>query len=82
LIRAPPLVELPDEGGFVSESAVNRVKEIMCQAMKKVLIGDIPVACEVALSKCWSKKAKLIVEDGKVRPWTPDPISETHLKVS
>jgi DNA polymerase I-like protein with 3'-5' exonuclease and polymerase domains len=64
------LVELPDEGGYVSEAQVRRVEEILCRAMEQVL-GDIPAACESALSVRWSKKAKLIVESGKVRPWRP-----------
>jgi hypothetical protein len=65
------LVELPDEGGYVSEATVRRVEEIMCQQMARVLVGDIPVGCEVTLSRRWSKKAKLIVKDGKVYPWEP-----------
>jgi hypothetical protein len=65
------LVELPDEGGYVSEAKVRQVEEIMCRKMESVLVGDIPVACESALSERWSKKAKLIVKDGKVVPWRP-----------
>jgi DNA polymerase I-like protein with 3'-5' exonuclease and polymerase domains len=65
------LVELPDEGGYVSEALVRRVQEAMCRAMGRVLVGDIPVGCEAALSRRWSKKAKLIVRDGKVYPWEP-----------
>ena len=34
-------------------------------------VGDIPVGCEPALCRRWSKKAKLIVKDGKVYPWEP-----------
>jgi hypothetical protein len=66
------LVELPDEGGYVSEDKVQRVVEIMCREMEGVLVGDIPVECEAALSTCWSKEAKLNVRDGKVFPWNPD----------
>lgn len=65
------LVELPDEGGYVAEAKVLRVEEIMRSAMAQVLVGDIPVGCEAALSRRWSKKAKLIVKDGKVFPWEP-----------
>jgi hypothetical protein len=50
---------------------VRRVEEIMCRAMASVLVGDIPVACEAALSRRWDKKAKLIVKDGKVFPSEP-----------
>jgi hypothetical protein len=66
------LVELPDEGGFVSEAKVARVKEIMCRAMEEVLVGEVPVNCEATVSTCWSKDAKLIVRDGRVIPWEPD----------
>jgi hypothetical protein len=65
------LVELPDEGGYVSVEKVRRVEEIMCRAMGSVLVGDIPVGCEAALSERWNKKAKLVVKDGKVYPWVP-----------
>jgi DNA polymerase I-like protein with 3'-5' exonuclease and polymerase domains len=65
------LVELPDEGGFVSEANVRRVEQIMCREMESVMIGDIPVGCKAALSERWNKKAKLIVKDGKIYPWVP-----------
>ncbi len=65
------LVELPDEGGFVRKEHVDRVVEIMCAEMERVLGGNLPVACEATLSTCWSKDARLIVRDGKVFPWQP-----------
>jgi len=65
------LIELPDEGGFVTEEKVLRVKEILCSEMENVLGGGLPVACEATLSTCWSKDARLIVRDGKVFPWCP-----------
>jgi hypothetical protein len=70
------LVELPDEGGYVSEATVLRVKEIMCRQMEEVLVGGIPADCEAALSRRWSKKARLLVRDGKVYPWEPAGGSE------
>jgi hypothetical protein len=66
------LIELPDEGGFVAEATVNRVTVVMCRAMAEVLVGGIPVTCKAALSRRWSKEAKLIARDGKVYPWQPD----------
>jgi hypothetical protein len=45
------LVEQPNEGGHVSEDKVRRVEEIMCRMMGQVLVGDIPVGCEAALSE-------------------------------
>jgi DNA polymerase I-like protein with 3'-5' exonuclease and polymerase domains len=65
------LVELPDEGGFVSEARVRRVEDIMRRQMEGVLVGGIPVGCESALSRRWHKKAKLVVREGKVYPWEP-----------
>jgi hypothetical protein len=65
------LVELPDEGGFVSEFKVRRVEEILCREMQAVLVGGIPVACEAALAKRWDKKAKRVARDSKVFPWEP-----------
>jgi hypothetical protein len=66
------LVELPDEGGHVAEARVRRVEEVMCRQMEQVLVGGIPVACEAALAERWSKKARLVVRDGKVYPWRAD----------
>src|SRR5262249_27285083 len=65
------LVELPDEGGYVSEAKVKRVEEIMCAKMAETLVGAIPVGCVPVLSRRWSKKAKDIIKDGKVYPWEP-----------
>ena len=64
------LVELPDEGGYVSRATVDRIAGILCTEMQSVL-GDLPVDVEYALSTCWSKDAKLIEEDGRVYPWSP-----------
>jgi site-specific DNA-methyltransferase (adenine-specific) len=65
------LVELPDEGGYVSEDKVRRVEQIKREAMAGVLGCNLPVSVESSLSTCWSKAAKLIVKDGKVYPWSP-----------
>jgi DNA polymerase I-like protein with 3'-5' exonuclease and polymerase domains len=62
------LVELPDEGGYLSADRVRRVEEILCREMEKVLVGGIPVAVEPKLSRRWSKKAGLVVKDGKALP--------------
>jgi hypothetical protein len=65
------VIEVPDEGGFVSKEVVDRNVRIMCEEMASVLPGDIPVVCEATISTCWSKDARLIVRDGKVLPWSP-----------
>jgi DNA polymerase family A/3'-5' exonuclease len=66
------LIELPDEGGYVSKASIARITEILCSEMQSVLGGDLPVDVEYALSTCWSKDAKLIEADGKVYPWRPE----------
>jgi hypothetical protein len=64
------LVELPDEGGFVSKAAVDRVEQIMIAEMEKVL-GGLPAGVKSTLSTRWSKKAKRIVQGDRVLPWSP-----------
>jgi len=64
------LVELPNEGGYVSQEAVDRMVEIIRTAMEEVTCG-VPVGCEHTLSTCWSKRAELIIRDGQVHAWSP-----------
>ena len=64
------LIELPDEGGYVSQDIVDKVVEIICKGMEEVTYG-VPVGCEYTVSKCWSKRAELIVNDGHVHAWSP-----------
>ena len=64
------LVELPDEGGFVSKAAVDRVEQIMVQEMETVL-GGLPAAVASTVSTRWSKAAELIVQGDRVLPWSP-----------
>ena len=64
------LVEMPDEGGFVTQARAEAVVEIIRDSMQE-LTADIPVGCEYSLATCWSKSAELICEDGKIRPWKP-----------
>jgi hypothetical protein len=65
------LIELPDEGGYVSLDVIQRVKAILREEMASVLFGGIPVDCEATLSTCWSKEAELDERDAKVYPWSP-----------
>jgi hypothetical protein len=53
---------------------VERVAAILCQAMEEVLGGGIPVACESAVSTCWSKDAERIVRGDRVLAWSPGEI--------
>jgi hypothetical protein len=59
---------LPDEGGRVSAARVACIEDLLCRQMEAVLGADIPVACEAALTRQWSKSAKLIQQDGWVYP--------------
>jgi hypothetical protein len=65
------LVELPDRGGYVPLAEVERVEAILCGAMEEVLGGGIPVACESAVSTCWSKDAERVVCGDTVLAWSP-----------
>jgi DNA adenine methylase len=64
------LIELPDEGGYVSKAVVDKIERIMIDEMGKVL-GGLPVGVKSTLSTCWSKKAKRIVEGDRFIPWSP-----------
>ena len=65
------LIELPDEGGYVSKAMVDRIIGILRSEMQSVLGGDLPVECESALSTCWSKDAKLIERTARSIPGGP-----------
>jgi hypothetical protein len=65
------LIELPDEGGYVSLEVIEQAMAILCEEMAAVLVGDLPVGCEATLSTCWSKDAELIVVGDRVLPWSP-----------
>ncbi len=62
------LIELPERDGSVDLARVEAAREAMCEAMAGVLGGDIPVACEATLSRCWSKDAGIVVRDGRDYP--------------
>jgi hypothetical protein len=64
------LIEMPDEGGYVEQARVDEAVAIIRESMQE-MTGSVPVSCEYALSICWSKRAELIVEDGKVWAWKP-----------
>jgi hypothetical protein len=64
------LEEIPDQGGYVDLGRVEGSVADVRKGMEEVT-GGIPVSCEYTLSTCWSKRAELIVRDGKVYPWSP-----------
>jgi hypothetical protein len=64
------VVELPEDANHTAEA--RRVEGIMNQSMETVT-GNVPVACEYALCRRWSKQAKtLFDEDGRLIPWEVD----------
>jgi hypothetical protein len=65
------LIELPEDADHTAEA--RRVEEIMNRGMEDVT-GDVPVACEYALARRWSKRAKAVFDDnGRLLPWEEGP---------
>jgi hypothetical protein len=60
------VIELP-ENGVDHAAEARRIAEIMNVAMEQVT-GAVPVACDYALSRRWSKEAKAVFHDGKLVP--------------
>jgi hypothetical protein len=60
------VIELP-EVGVDHAAEARRIEEIMNDSMARVT-GAVPVACEYALSRRWSKNAKAVFRDGKLVP--------------
>jgi hypothetical protein len=64
------VIEVPENADHATEA--RRVEEIMNRSMEEVT-GNVPVACEYALSRRWSKKAKAVFDpDGRLIPWEAD----------
>jgi hypothetical protein len=60
------VIELPEDADHTVEA--RRIEAIMNQEMERVT-GDVPVACEYALSRRWSKKAKAVFDEtGRLVP--------------
>jgi hypothetical protein len=62
------LIELPDEGGYVSLAVAEYARQIMIEEMESVLVGGIGVRCEMALSRRWGKDAGSRARDGRLYP--------------
>ena len=63
------VIELPEDADHAAEAL--RVEQIMNRSMEQVT-GEVPVACEYALSRRWSKKAKAVFNDDRLVPWEED----------
>ena len=65
------VIELPEDADHAAEARA--IEAIMNRAMERVT-GDVPAACEYALSRRWSKKAKAIFDaEGRLLPWDSNP---------
>ena len=64
------VIELPVEADHAREA--RRIEQIVCDAMSQVIDHTVPVSAEYALSTCWSKEAKCLIDDqGRLLPWSP-----------
>ena len=66
------VIELPQDADHAAEAL--RVESIMNRAMES-LTGGVPVECEYALARCWSKEAKAVFDaEGRLIPFEfPNP---------
>ena len=64
------VIELPEDADHAAEA--RKVEEIVVREMGRVT-GGVPVSCEYALARRWSKAAKAIFDaDGRLIPWEED----------
>jgi hypothetical protein len=63
------VIELPEDADHTAEA--RRIAGIINAAMERVT-GAVPVACDYALSRRWSKAAKAVYRDGKLVPCEVD----------
>eukprot|EP01127_Copromyxa_protea_P020156 TRINITY_DN6684_c0_g1_i2.p1 TRINITY_DN6684_c0_g1~~TRINITY_DN6684_c0_g1_i2.p1 ORF type:complete len:729 (+),score=107.66 TRINITY_DN6684_c0_g1_i2:188-2188(+) len=63
------LVEIPEDSDWDRE--IELIVKIICSSMQE-LVGTIPIKCEFALSRMWSKQATAVYgEDGCIKIWEP-----------
>ena len=60
------IIEIPIDSDHTSQAKV--IDAILCDSMKE-LTGEIPVACEYALTSRWLKDAEAVFEKGKLQLW-------------
>lgn len=61
------IAEVPSD---IAHEAAHRLAQVMRDGMQ-MWLPDIPVTCEPALMKFWSKGAEAVYENGRLVPWTP-----------
>ncbi len=70
------IVELPDGSDWTTEA--NAIKTILCEAMQE-LTGDVPIACEFALTDRWYKQAEAVYDEaGRLGLWHPQLLEQTN----
>ena len=53
------------------EEHCSRIDRIVCESMEQVTT-TVPIEAEYAVSRCWSKSAKLCrTREGVITPWEP-----------
>jgi hypothetical protein len=63
------LVEIPEDSDWDKE--IDFIVKIICSSMQE-LVGTIPIKCEYALSRVWSKQAVAVYDrDGYIQIWEP-----------
>lgn len=63
------LVEIPEESDWDAE--ISLIVKIICSSMQE-LVGTIPINCEYALSRTWSKQAVAVYDmNGCIQIWKP-----------
>ncbi len=61
------IAEVPSD---IAHEAAQRLAEVMREEMQKWL-PNVPVTCEPALMRFWTKGAEAVYVDGRLVPWTP-----------
>jgi len=62
------VIELPETADHTKEA--ERIEELVCGAMSSVVNSTVPVRAEYVLTRCWSKRAKLLRDtSGRLQPW-------------
>jgi len=60
------IVEIPFDADHAEEA--KKIDAILCNSMRE-LTGEIPIACEYALTERWYKEAEAVFEEGKLELW-------------
>ena len=64
------VIELPEGADYTLEA--RRINRICCRSMERVT-GDVPIACEYAVTRRWSKDAEAVFDaHGRLVPWEPN----------